>query len=96
MKILKPKSKQNWYFDWVVAEVHSVDGASRRIEVGRGFQGAELELDAHAARINLDARRSDISEKDTIPNMNARLRESYPSEWEQFTQPGFYFSLSLA
>ena len=44
------------YFDWIVAERHSVDCAFDRVQVGLGIDLAQLELDAHASGVDLDAR----------------------------------------
>ena len=58
---MKPKIYLNSYFDRVVAEGDRVDGATPRIEVWRGTDAAEPELDAHAAGVDLDAFGSHIS-----------------------------------
>ena len=61
---MTPKqSNFSYHLDRVVSEGHSVDGATPRIEVGRGIEAAELELDAQAAGVDLDALGSHISEK---------------------------------
>ena len=58
---MTPKVNLDLYFDRVVAEGHRVDGATPRIEVWRGIDAAEPELDAHAAGVDLDALGSHIS-----------------------------------